>query len=81
MVFSAADGYIYAVSIESGRVGWKYQIGVPVFSSVAVSGNSFFVTDFEVVYTLFQQIIKKISETLSSELFNQMNKISTISDV
>ncbi len=46
VVFGASDGVIYLVNIENGRVEWSHSVGAPIFSTVAVSGNTIFVTDF-----------------------------------
>ncbi|MFT4223626.1 outer membrane protein assembly factor BamB family protein [Dysgonomonas sp.] len=46
VLFGASDGYIYVVNMESGKINWKYEVGAPIFSTVAVSDNSFFIADF-----------------------------------
>lgn len=46
-VFAAAsDGCVYGINRSNGNVAWKYSIGAPSFSSVAISGNTLFATDF-----------------------------------
>lgn len=42
----ASDGYFYGVDPETGKAVWKFATGAPVFSSVAVSGNTLFGADF-----------------------------------
>lgn len=42
----ASDGYFYGLDPETGRAVWKFATGAPVFSSVAVSGNTLFGADF-----------------------------------
>lgn len=44
--FGANDGYFYAVDLHTGICQWKYNMGVPIFSSAAISGNSLLVSDF-----------------------------------
>ncbi len=44
--FGASDGYLYGVKASTGEVAWKMQTGAPVFSSVAVSGNTLVAADF-----------------------------------
>lgn len=43
---SASDGAVYGVDKNSGKIVWKHATGAPIFSSVAVSGNSLVVSDF-----------------------------------
>ena len=44
--FGASDGHLHAVDLDTGAYRGKRALGAPVFSSVAVSGNCLFVTDF-----------------------------------
>lgn len=44
--FGASDGTIYGVDKESGKLIWKHITGAPVFSTVAISGNSLIAADF-----------------------------------
>lgn len=44
--FSASDGCLYALDVQTGKQIWKYAMGAPSFASVSVSGNALFVTDF-----------------------------------
>ncbi len=41
-----SDGVFYALDIASGKEIWKIDIGVPIFATVAISGNLIFVNDF-----------------------------------
>lgn len=43
---TASDGTIYGIHKEDGKIEWKYSTGAPIFSSVAVSGNTLIVSDF-----------------------------------
>lgn len=46
-VFAAAsDGCIYGINRANGNIAWKHSTGAPSFSSVAISGNTLFATDF-----------------------------------
>lgn len=42
----ASDGHVYGINKDSGEIVWSYCAGAPVFSSVAISGNTLFVADF-----------------------------------
>lgn len=42
----ASDGYLYAIDQHTGIIKEKLNLGAPVFSTVAVSGNNIIVTDF-----------------------------------
>lgn len=42
----ASDGYLYALDLSTGIIKDSYNLGAPVFSTVAVSGNSLIVCDF-----------------------------------
>lgn len=44
--FAASDGGIYGLNKNDGQLIWQHQTGSPVFSTLAVSGNALFVTDF-----------------------------------
>lgn len=44
--FTASDGVLYALDMQTGKQVWKYTMGAPSFASVAVSGNALFVADF-----------------------------------
>lgn len=44
--FGGADGVLYGVDSESGRVIWKQPLGAPVFSSMTVSEGRMFVADY-----------------------------------
>lgn len=46
VVFGASDGYIYAANLKDGTIDWKHNVGVPIFSTIATSGNTFIVSDF-----------------------------------
>lgn len=42
----ASDGYLYAIDPSTGILKEQYELGSPVFSTVAVSGNRMIVCDF-----------------------------------
>lgn len=42
----ASDGYLYAIDPSTGILKEKYDLGAPIFSTVAVSGNQMVVCDF-----------------------------------
>lgn len=42
----ASDGGIYGIDKRTGKIVWKYTTGAPIFSSVAISGNTLIATDF-----------------------------------
>ena len=44
--FGASDGILYALNRINGKLLWKYQTGVPIFSTVSIAGNALYVTDF-----------------------------------
>lgn len=46
LVFGASDGYLYGINAETGRFQWRRNLGAPVFSSPAVSGDALYVADF-----------------------------------
>lgn len=46
LVFGASDGWLYGVDAENGRFRWKRNLGAPIFSSPAVSGDALYVADF-----------------------------------
>jgi len=42
--FGAADGFLYSVNLENGRVNWRYEIRNPIVSRPTVSGGRVFIT-------------------------------------
>lgn len=42
----ASDGYLYAIDQTTGMIKEQYNLGAPIFSTVAVSGNCLIVCDF-----------------------------------
>lgn len=42
----ASDGYLYAIDQATGIIKDKLNLGAPIFSTVAVSGNKMIVCDF-----------------------------------
>ncbi|MEI3154174.1 MAG: PQQ-binding-like beta-propeller repeat protein [Odoribacter sp.] len=46
VLFGASDGCLHAVDVETGVFQWKRDLGAPVLSSMAVSGNMLYVSDF-----------------------------------
>ncbi len=40
------DGTLHALDSRSGKLQWKAALGAPIFSSLAVSGNSIYICDF-----------------------------------
>jgi len=42
----ASDGTVYAIDPATGKKLWRHELGAPVFSSPAISGNTLVVTDF-----------------------------------
>ncbi len=46
LCFGASDGCFYGVNVNTGKCIWKKELGAPVFSSVAVTGNMVYVSDF-----------------------------------
>ena len=42
----ASDGYLYAIDQSTGIIKDKYNLGAPIFSTVAVSGNRMIVCDY-----------------------------------
>ena len=46
VLFGASDGCLHAVDVETGVFQWKRDLGAPVLSSMAVSGNMVYVSDF-----------------------------------
>jgi outer membrane protein assembly factor BamB len=38
--FGANDGVLHAVDVNSGKLLWQYRLGVPIASTVAVTGNT-----------------------------------------
>ena len=45
--FGGENGYLYALDVKTGRLLWKYAVGLPVKSSPIVSGNALFVSDYD----------------------------------
>ena len=43
----AADGSVYALDRRKGTLKWRYDIGVPITASPAVSGNTLYVADWD----------------------------------
>lgn len=51
--FGATDGWFYALDVKTGRCVWKYWFGLPIASTVAVSGNTIIVAVWDgTVYAL-----------------------------
>jgi len=44
--FGASDGILYGVDLNTGKTKWRHNLGAPVFSSMSVSGNTLFVSDY-----------------------------------
>lgn len=44
LYFGAADGFLYSVNIENGRVNWRYDLKNPIISRPTVSGGRLFLT-------------------------------------
>lgn len=42
----ASDGTVYGINKDDGKLVWKHETGAPVFTSVAVSGNTLVFADF-----------------------------------
>lgn len=42
----ASDGFLYALDKSTGRLKWSYDVGAPIFTTVAVSGNILCVADY-----------------------------------
>ncbi len=42
--FGGGDGFLYSVSVDSGRVNWRYEIRNPMISAPSLSGGRLFVT-------------------------------------
>ncbi|MHB0999237.1 MAG: outer membrane protein assembly factor BamB family protein [Armatimonadota bacterium] len=43
----ASDGYLYALSLETGEKLWSYSLGVPIASSPVISGNALFIAGYD----------------------------------
>ena len=41
----SGDGNFYALDAKMGKKLWGYNIGVPIFSSPAISGNTVYIAD------------------------------------
>ncbi len=51
--FGATDGWFYALDAKTGQCVWKYWFGLPIASTVAVSGNALIVSTWDgTVYAL-----------------------------
>lgn len=46
LVFGASDGYLYGVNAADGTTQWKRNVGSPIFSSPAISGDAMYISDF-----------------------------------
>jgi len=46
LLFGASDGYLHAIDVNTGVFRWKRKLGAPVLSSMAVSGQMLYVSDF-----------------------------------
>lgn len=46
VIVGASDGTFYAVNRKNGSLMWRHKTGSPILTTVAVSGNTFFGTDF-----------------------------------
>ena len=44
--FGASDGWIYALDRKNGQPVWKFQTGVPIFSTVAIADGWLYVADY-----------------------------------
>lgn len=44
--FGASDGVLYALNRKDGQLLWKHEVGTPILSTVAISGNTLLVTDY-----------------------------------
>lgn len=42
----SSNGSIYGINKSTGRITWEHKTGAPIFSTVAISGNTLVVTDF-----------------------------------
>lgn len=45
--FGANDGYLYALNVDDGSLLWRYRLGVPIASTVAVTGNTVIVVGWD----------------------------------
>jgi outer membrane protein assembly factor BamB len=43
----SADGRLYALDAGSGKETWRYDLGVPITSSPAISGNTVYVASYD----------------------------------
>ncbi|WP_302430111.1 outer membrane protein assembly factor BamB family protein [Phocaeicola coprophilus] len=46
VIVGASDGTFYAVNRKNGSLMWRHKTGSPILTTVAVSGKTFFGTDF-----------------------------------
>lgn len=56
--FGASDGYLYALDVDSGSLLWRYRLGVPIASTVAVSGNAVIVAGWDGTVYAFTGLVK-----------------------
>lgn len=47
LYYASDEGYIYAFDKKTGKELWKYNLGMPIKSSPVVSGNMYFITDWD----------------------------------
>ena len=43
---AASDGILYEIDLKSGLQTWSYDIGAPLFSTPAISGNMLVLADY-----------------------------------
>lgn len=43
----SSDGCLYAIDVKTGEKAWSYDLGVPILSSPAVSGNGVYVATYD----------------------------------
>ena len=56
--FGASDGYFYGVDVTTGIEQWTMNLGAPVFSTVAISGDLIYINDFAGNVYAFRSNIK-----------------------
>ncbi len=44
--FGASDGFFYALDVNSGKEKWKFELGAPILTSPAISGDMLYIADF-----------------------------------
>lgn len=42
----ASDGVFYALNRTDGKLRWKHETGIPIFTTATISGNTLYVADF-----------------------------------